>query len=307
MRTSDRLQTTIRAVILGLIIAVAHGGQDAARAEEIRFNTKDGARSAILLVAPDRPAPAVMVLHGAGGTAEGSARRSGFAEAAARRGFAAVFPQGIERQWNDGRESRRVDDVGFLRRLAEEIVSRGVADPARLYIAGISNGGMMTLRMLCEASELFAAAGTIVANMPASVGKSCRPNRPVPVTMFNGTADPLVPYEGGGVGFHGGRGRVWPAESTAAFLARSNGCGEEAGSRRLHDGAFPGEAVRVFRLDWSACTSGRGVTLYRIEGGGHQVFGHTNGLPIILGRGTHQISAPEMILAAFAGAPQAFQ
>jgi polyhydroxybutyrate depolymerase len=304
------MRQAIRATILAFVVAVSVGHRSSARAEEeIRIDTKDGERIAVVLAAPRRPAPTVMVLHGAGGSPQRIVRRSGFAEAAARHGLAAAFPQGIDRQWNDGREFRHVDDVGYLRRLAEELAGRGVADPARLYIAGISNGGMMTFRMLCEASDLFAGAGTIIANMPASVGKGCRPQRSVPVVMFNGTADPLVPYEGGGVGFRGTRGSVWAAERTAAFLALSNGCGEQVGSKRLLDGGSGPHAdgVKVVRLDWSGCNSGRGVTLYRVEGGGHQIFGRGGAFRAFLGRGTDAISAPDTILAAFAGLAKAPQ
>ena len=212
-----------------------------------------------------------------------------------------MFPEGINGQWNDGREFRRsgVDDVGFLKRLAGELASRGIADPTRLYIAGISNGGMMTFRVLCEASELFAGAGTIIASMPVGAGENCRLKKPVPVVMFNGTADPLVPYEGGEVGFRGERGSVWAVERTAAFLARSNGCGEH--SELLLSSGSRADAVKVMKLDWSACTSGQTITLYRLEGGGHQVFGRgRSAFPAILGPGTNQISAPKTIMGAFA-------
>src|SRR5262249_56860511 len=92
---------------------------------------------------------------------------SGFAEAAAGHGFAGVFPDGIYRVWNDGREGgriSRVDDVGFLHRLVEWLVRHGVADPARVYLAGVSNGGMMTFRLLCGAAAPFAGARTTTAH-----------------------------------------------------------------------------------------------------------------------------------------------
>jgi polyhydroxybutyrate depolymerase len=214
--------------LLAIASIVCVGGGPPARAEEIRIDTTDGARSAVVLRAPRRPAPTVMVLHGAGGSPERVQHRFGFADAAAKHGFAAVFPQGLNRQWNDGREFRRsgVDDVSFLKRLALTLVSSGLADAAHLYIAGVSNGGMMTFRVLCEWVELFAGAATIVASMPEEVGDNCRIEKPLPVIMFNGTADPVVPYAGGGVGFRGRRGNVWAAERTAAFLAHSNGCRE---------------------------------------------------------------------------------
>ena len=224
-----------RAGLAALAVAALLGGRPAARADEIRIETKDGTRSAIVVPSGAAPAPAVVVLHGATIGAQRTLRGSGFAEAAAAHGFAAAFPDGIYRQWNDGREEGRVsgvDDVGFLRRLVGELIARGVADPARIYLAGISNGGMMTFRMLCEASELFAGAGTIIANMPAGIGEACQPKKALPLVMFNGTADPLVPYRGGGVGFAGRRGNVWAAERSAAFMARGNGCGATPATRR---------------------------------------------------------------------------
>lgn len=290
----------IRVAMLRLLAAAAISGSQLARADDLRIETKDGVRTAIVTPAPQAQAPALVVLHGATISADLTARWSGFAEAAARHGFAAVFPEGIYRLWNDARGDRlsSSDDVGFLRRLNEELVKRGIADPAHIYIAGISNGGMMALRMLCEAPELYAGAATVIANMPAEAGATCELKRPIPVLMFNGTADPLVPYQGGGVGFTGSRGKVWAAERTAAFIARANGCAGPA--ERSVSGSQPQDALKVMRLEWSACNSGKPVTLYRIEGGGHQLFGHTNFLPAIFGPGTTQLSAPDIIMTAFA-------
>ena len=59
-------------------------------------------------------------------------------------------------------------------------------------------------------------------------------------------------------------------------------------------------AIRITRLDWHRCSSNRGVTLYRIEGGGHQVLGHTNFFPLVLGFGTDRISATDIIMTEFA-------
>ena len=284
-------------VLLGLAV----GGSIRAHAEELSVDTRDGARSAILMPAQRARAPTVIVLHGALISAEYTARWYGFVEAAAHHGFAAVFPRGISLLWNDGREvwTPDADDVGFLRRLARVLVARGTTDPTRLYLVGVSSGGMLTLRVLCEAPELFAGAATIIAGMPTGVGAACRRRRPVPVIMFNGTADPVVPYAGGGVGLGGWQGTVWPAERTAAFLARRNGCGPP--SKAAVAGSAAPDAIRIVRLDWGRCNSEHGVTLYRVEGGGHQVYGHTNFFPLFLGSGTNRVSAPDVIMTAFGG------
>jgi polyhydroxybutyrate depolymerase len=266
-------------------------------AETMHVETNQGPREAIVLPGRRGPAPTILVLHGATSTAEWTVERSGFAEAAAARGITAVFPQGIRRHWNDGREARAagIDDVGFLHRLVGALVGRGIANPREVYIAGISNGGMMTFRMLCEASELFAGAATVIANMPARIGHRCAPRKPVPVVMFNGTADPLVPYDGGGVGFVGLRGEVWAAEETAEFMAQVNACG----TARAMPLRARFDAIRVTRIDWPHCRTGSPVALYRFDGGGHQVPGQRQYLPLFLGRGSRTLNAADEALAFF--------
>jgi polyhydroxybutyrate depolymerase len=112
--------------------------------------------------------------------------------------------------------------------------------------------------------------------------------------MFNGTADPLVPYDGGGVGFLGGRGSVWAAEETAVFMADVNAC---AAARALPLPA--GSRVHVTRIEWTYCRSGSPVALYRFDGGGHQVPGQRSFLPFFLGRGTRALNAADETFAFF--------
>jgi polyhydroxybutyrate depolymerase len=279
-----------------LALAAVFAGQSHAQLAELRVETRDGERRALVLPARRRPAPTVLVLHGAFNSAPGTARRFGFAEAAAVRGFTAVYPEGVKRQWNDGREDHSwgPDDVGFLRQVVGKLVGMRVADPDRVYIVGISNGGMMALRMLCEASELFAGAGTVIANMPTRIGPTCRPQRAVPIVMLNGTADPLIPYAGGGVGPLSLGGFVWGSERTAAHVARANGCGP---ARNYTDVST--EEMSITRIAWSGCKPDATVTLYRVNGGRHEVFGRPPVLPAMLHTRRHEISAAETIMAAF--------
>jgi polyhydroxybutyrate depolymerase len=283
-----------------LLLALLLGTGNPAVAEELRIDTRDGPRTAILRPAPRRRAPTVIVLHGALITAEYTEQWYGFTEAAKRHGFAAVFPRGRSLLWNDGRKAvwgSGADDVDFLKRLARGLVARGTADPERLYLAGVSNGGMLALRVLCEAPEAFAGIAVVIASMPEAVGARCRSRAPMSVIMFNGTADPVIPYRGGEVGFSGMQDRVWSVERTAVFLAGRNGC--TAASKAVVSGRAAPGSIRVVKLDWTRCSSERGVTLYRVEGGGHQVFGSTNFLPLLLGSGTRRVSAPDVIMAVF--------
>lgn len=266
----------------------------AAQAYTLRVATPDGLRDVVVLPARRKPAPTVIVLHGIAISASWTSQISGFAEAARERGFTSVYPEGIKAAWNDGREgvASAADDVGFLRKLVRELIQRGIADPARVYITGISNGGMMALRMLCEASDLFAGAGTTIANMPARTGATCQIRNPVPVVMVNGTADFLVPYNGGWVGPFGIGGNVWGTEKTAGFLARANGCATVARTESATGG--------VSKTAWRDCIApGKDVTLYRVNGGGHQIYGRRGAIASMTRNWGPDISAAETIMAAF--------
>lgn len=268
----------------------------------LRIDTRDGPRTALVYAEPGRPRPTVIVLHGALIGAKNTVRWSHFREAAAAHGYSTVFPEGVGRLWNDGRAFRQgADDVAFITTLAARLVTDGVADPKRLYLAGVSNGGFMTLRVLCEAPDAFAGAGTVIAALGAEVGARCKPKRALPLVMVSGTADPLVPYRGGGVGFRGRNGVAWGAERTAALFAAANGCGRPR-ETQMPDG--DSSETSITRIAW-ACRLSTPVVLYRVENGGHQSYGGRAAAQMLFGRTTARFSAPEAILDVFDAAARA--
>lgn len=150
----------------------------------------------------------VLILHG-GGKADGdeTAARTGFWQLADQHGFLAVYPNGVDSQWNDGRGKtyKRAagntdnDDVGFIADLIDVLVADFAADADRIYVTGLSNGGMMTLRLGCELDEKIAAIAPVIASMPKNISATCAPAGPLPVLLMNGTDDPIVPWNGGDV------------------------------------------------------------------------------------------------------------
>src|SRR5262249_6438217 len=146
-------------------------------------------------------------------------------------------------------------DVAFFRTLVTTLVQQGRADPRRIYVTGPSNGGMMTLRLVCDAADLLAAAAAIISKLPPHPSHRCNPARPVPVLIMNGTADPLLPYRGGEVGLRHQRGRVISTDETLALLRQVNGCTGAAQTERLPD-LDPGDGSDVTTERWTTCSSG---------------------------------------------------
>jgi polyhydroxybutyrate depolymerase len=161
-----------------------------------------GRRRSFRLFVPARiipPSPLVVVLAGGGGS---GLRAPGFDALAGRLGFLVVYPDGVGpndglRSWNDGRPGtyayeHKIDDVGFIAYLVDDLCRSFPIDRKRVYITGVSDGGMMAYRMACEAADIVAAFAPVAATLTAP---RIEPSRPVPLLHIHGTADQVVPFD----------------------------------------------------------------------------------------------------------------
>jgi polyhydroxybutyrate depolymerase len=246
------------------------------------------------------PSPVVMLFHGGGGSAATiSGPTGGFSALADRSGFIAVYPDAIGGIWDDGRETltARTNDVAFTAALLDALATDYHVDARRVYASGISNGGMMVLRLACDLSDRVAAVAAVAANMPSAVAPNCAPTRPVPVAMFAGTADPLMPYNGGSV-VSPNAGLVLSAPATATFWATKNQTASTPQVTALPDTA-PSDGTTTDLLTY-ASASGE-VALYRVNGGGHTWPGGTQYLPVsLIGTVSKDFSANDTMWAFFA-------
>lgn len=219
------------------------------------------------------PLPAVIALHGAAQSAREFEIDLGMNRIADRERFAVIYPVGLNRVWNDSRPAAlRLeymfwpgDDVPFLTALVHRLVAEGIADPAHIYLAGLSMGGFMTARMACERAGLFAAIAVISATVPEKYRTSCRPNRPMPVLFMHGTLDPISSWHG--MILPGAE--LMSAVEATKFFAGLLGCmvSNETTRPKIDPKESGAETVTVVR--WSICRDNAAVALYLIRGGGH--------------------------------------
>lgn len=248
---------------------------------------------------PGRALPLLLVFHGAGGNAAGMAQHTALTETATAHGYAVVYPEGINHRWNDGRGIVTADDVGFIQALLDSLGPTLPVEPQRIYATGISNGAGMSFRLACDLPGTLAAIAPVAGALAAALEERCATATPVSLVMFQGTRDPLMPYDGGVLTLR--RGSVLAAPRTAGLFAKVNGCADEPMVAAEPDTVTDGTRVR--RSTYSGCRDGRDVVLFTIEGGGHTWPG---GPPVgrSVGRVTRDLDATRVMLDFFDRHPQ---
>ncbi len=257
--------------------------------------------------------PTIIALHGRGTNGKGMmlVTKKGFNRIADKEGFLVVYPDGIERNWNDGRRDEEandrahrenIDDVGFISALINFMIAEYNADPQRIYITGISNGAMMAYRLACELSHRIAAIAPVDGNIPYLLADECSPSEPVSVLAINNVLDPLVPFKGGEVHNHKKTiklGRVLSVQESIAFWVKWNRCHKDPIVTVIPD-TDPDDGTRVIKEVYGKGSNGTEVSLYSIEGGGHTWPGGFQYLPKRrIGRTSRDIDANEVIWSFF--------
>lgn len=250
----------------------------ASHAAEIVTITHQGvARTAVLhqpAATVGRAAPLVIALHGLGGSGENFRSFARLDAVAEREGFVAVYPDAIAKAWSYGRPINQpmptvgdetVDDLGFLRLLIDDLVGRKIADPARIYVTGISRGGLMAYTLACALADRIAAAAPLITSMTEYQRDDCQPARPVPIAVVAGTADREQSFDGGQARL----GRLLSVPDTMEFWRTLHGCTRR--DRRTLPHRDPADPTRVIVTEWNGCRSNANPVLYRVAGGGHQL------------------------------------
>lgn len=244
------------------------------------ISTQDGPRT-YYLMRPRAlgPRPLVILLHGHGGSAKQALTLgplSAWNAISEREGVLVAALDGVKGPdghpgWNDCRSDAagnpKTDDVAFVKAVIQHLVAAGQADPTRVYLMGMSNGAMMTLRLALQLDPAPAAFCAVcgLMTLEGGPGGGAVP-RPIPALLIEGTADPLVPFGGGQVHFFSKlRGGVASADQTLAFWLKANGLEKTKAMERPFPHRDDSGSSKALKFVWGA----NQVEFIRVEGGGH--------------------------------------
>ena len=144
-------------------------------------------------VSPTTPLPIVLDLHGLGSNMTQQEAVTEFEKLAATEHFIVLTPNGLDSRWNTI-DQRPNADVFFIEQLLDRTMLQQCVDAARVYSTGYSDGGLMSSVLACQLANRITAIAVVSG---LTHGPGCRPSRPVPVMVFWGEQDLVLPFYGG--------------------------------------------------------------------------------------------------------------
>jgi polyhydroxybutyrate depolymerase len=207
----------MRTLVLSILVMCAMCSQclygDDSHEEEVSLIV-DGLKRTYLIHVPGtdtkKEFPLVLMLHGAGGSADHVAQRYGWREKADKESFIVVFPQALPIDpykaprfatnpniWNDGSNRTRQeqhDDIAYLRAVIQDVVKKNSIDQDAIFCTGFSNGASMCFLAGVELSDIISAIAPVAGHLWL---KKPKPKRLISMMLITGSEDPLNPLNGG--------------------------------------------------------------------------------------------------------------
>ncbi|MEN9643453.1 MAG: hypothetical protein RL238_122 [Actinomycetota bacterium] len=251
------------------------------------------------------PLPLVLGLHGWSQPAALLGQQSQLPAMGDRHRFVTLLPD-ITRPvplWDTALDSA---DVEWITALLDQVGTTLCIDTNRVYVAGMSNGAMMTSTLACVLSDRVAAVAPVAGVRDP---EGCEPERPVPMIAFHGTDDEYLAYEGGygpkvaalpnpdgtgtlGDSFIAGGSDAEPVPDRVTAWADRNGCLAAPTEEPVADD------IRL--LSSIDCVEGA-TLLYTVVGGGHSWPGSAfdMAIPDLVGPTTATIDATALMSLFF--------
>jgi polyhydroxybutyrate depolymerase len=190
--------------------------------------------------------------------------------------------RGDDQNWNDCRSGLAehgagADDVGFITALIDWADRAVGIDRSRVYVTGASNGGGMSYRLAIERPDRFAAVAVFIMNLAAD-SQCGAPKTPVPILICNGTADPLVPWDGGGV-VGGRRGQVLSAPQTLKIWKEADRIADAPAAVTRYPDLDREDGSTVSCERFVPRPGGADLVFCTVEGGGHTMPSREHPVP----------------------------
>ena len=180
------------------------------------------------------PHPAILSLHGGGGSAMIQASTSLLNKFAQTEKIYVIYLEGTGaiQTFNAGSccgsaQTQDVDDVLYVRTVLDDIETNYNVNPAKIFATGFSNGSMMSHRLACAVADRIAAIAAVSGgsgqfDKALNQYYACNSTRPIPVLHIHAANDRNYPFAGG-VGDGISSTNFYPIDATISdWIGRNN-------------------------------------------------------------------------------------
>lgn len=211
------------------------------------------------------PRPALLYLHGGGGSAAEVLARGDIAPEFTAHGYVVILPDGLNREpplrtgwYFRPNTTHERDELAFLRQVLDDAVARWGIDRARVLLAGESIGGSLTWYLACQAPGDFAAFAPVAGGFWNPLPTGCA--APVKLLHTHGWRDVTVPLEGRRIRDIAEQGDIF---SGLAIWRRVHRCSSQPPQTT-------GIGAAGWHRVWSDCAQGAWLELV-LHDGAHEV------------------------------------
>ncbi|KAJ4395873.1 hypothetical protein N0V93_000087 [Gnomoniopsis smithogilvyi] len=203
---------------------------------------------------PTVPAPLILSYHGGSRDADHQAALDQFNSTFFNKNYLVAYPNSVDGFWQ-GSPGVTSDDIGFTKKILDQVGKQYCVDEQRIYATGKSQGGGMAGLLAADPdlSTMIAAFAPVAGAFYVSEDAKCRPDtvnissdpgRPdIPILELHGEADDVIPYDGGA-----DRGDCLPAiPHWIQSWAQSNGLDPDTNTTSKVKGATNNKAT-VFQF-----------------------------------------------------------
>lgn len=153
-------------------------------------------------------------------------------------------------------------DRAWVEVVVDQVVRAFPIDPEQVYVAGLGEGGRITLELACatSSSAIFHGYAPVGAAMSREAATRCEaPGFPRPMLVIAGTDDDVTLWTGD-------KDHLSISE-TAELFAKKDDCDLSSRKEELLDDTDGSDETRVKRHSWTC--EGAAIELLEVSGGGH--------------------------------------